>query len=254
MRRALVLPLLLACSGGSSDEGRAAPPPPAIDAAADAGPPDASPDHTPSDALTRCASRRAAVRSIADAVAQLGALVPVDGPCFVASLERPLAVTATHDVTSAQPAASKESPRLFFLLPGVVVSAVPEGEGGKLLELGEWVTSTRTIKGEIALPVVSPLSPDAPYKKVLQGPFATVCGVCHRGETAHPTIPEAFVSAAFKPRRGTLVTVAELEEQHRACTRTGDASARCEMFHAIFDFGPVTQGAFADEVETFMTR
>jgi hypothetical protein len=254
VRRALLLPLLLACSGGSSEPVEAAPPPPPPPPAVDAGPADAGPDHTPSAELTRCASRRAEVASIADVVARLNALAPVDAPCFVASLPRPLAVTATHDVTSAQPAASKASPRLFFLLPTIVISAVPEGEGGKLLELGEWVTPTRTIKGEIAVPVAAPLASDAPYKKVLQGQFATVCGVCHHGESAHPTIPDAFVSVAFKPRRAALVTVAELEAHHRACVRAADQSARCEMFHAIFDFGPVTQGAFADEVETFITR
>lgn len=242
-----MLSLLVACSAGSPPD-PAAPPPAAP--AADAGT-DAAPDHAPSAALTRCRARAGELGGISDVVTRLGALAPADGPCLVASLPRPLAVVATDSVTSAQPAASKASPRLFFLLPRVVLSVVPEGEGSKLLELGEWVTPTRTLKGELVLPVTAPLAQDAPFEKVRQTQFQTVCAVCHRNEAAHDTIAGAFVSAAYKPKRGSFVPLGELEAAHRACVAAADASPRCEMFHAVFDFGAVTEGAFAPEVETF---
>jgi len=140
---------------------------------------------------------------------------------------------------------------LFFLLPKLVLSTVPDGDGSNLLELGEWVTTTRTTKGEILLPVVSgPLPPDAPYEKILQRD-RTLCATCHRDEQPHASIPKAFVSMAFKPIRSSLVTVEKLALLHDTCTRNDDSSERCSMLHAVFDFGDVVDGAFAPEVETF---
>ncbi|HSO34161.1 MAG TPA: hypothetical protein VLT33_16615, partial [Labilithrix sp.] len=208
--------------------------------------------HRASEALRRCAEARGEPSTITDAVARLGALPPAaGGPCFIATLPRPLAVVATFGVTSAQPARGKSSPRIFFLLPKLVISAVPDGDGSKVLELGEWVSATRTIKGEVGLPVAAPLAIDAAFQRVLQGSDRTMCATCHRGEEPHPSIPNAFVSAAFKPQPGTFVTVAELEALHDTCTRANDPSERCAMLHAVFDFGDVTPGAFEPEVETF---
>ncbi|MBS2015985.1 MAG: hypothetical protein JST00_24090 [Deltaproteobacteria bacterium] len=211
--------------------------------------------HAVSAPLVACAERKGELGSIADVVARLGALAPgADGPCFVATLPRPLAVVATTGVTSAQPAAGRESPRLFFLLPKLVISAVPAGEGSKVIELGEWVTPTRTLKGEIALPVTAPLEADAPFRRVMQGPERTICATCHRDESHHASIPNAFVSSAYEPEPGTFVTVDQLDELHAACTKAVDVSARCAMIHAVFDFGEVAQGAFAAEVPTFFVR
>lgn len=216
---------------------------------------DKGPAHVASDVLRRCAEAKGELSSITDAVARMNALLPAaDGPCFVATLPRPLAVVATTSVTSAQPAAGTSSPRIFFLLPKVVISAVPDGDGSRVLELGEWVTATRTLKGEVGLPITAPLAPDAAFQRVLQNNDRTTCVACHRGEERYPSIPNAFVSAALKPERGTFVTVSELEVFHETCTREHDASARCAMLHAVFDFGDVTQGTFAPEVETLYTR
>jgi hypothetical protein len=185
-------------------------------------------------------------------IARLNALGPgTDGACFVASLPRPLAVTATIGTTSAQPANGRGAPRLFFMLPKIVISAVPAGDGNKVIELGEWAGSTRTIKGEIAVPVAGALGADAAFLRVLQGSARTTCATCHRGEEPHPTIPNAFVSLAFKPEPGTSVTVTELEELHHLCSVAEDDSPRCGMIHALFDHGEITQGEFSPVVETF---
>lgn len=252
MRWGLALSLLCACQSPAADAPAPAPSSSSSVASPDAAAADAAPAHRASEALLRCAKEAGELSSIADTIVRLNALeAPADGPCFVATLPRPVAVVATIGATSAQPAAGASSPRLFLLLPKLVVSVVPAGEGSKLLELGEWVTSTRTLKGEVSLPVTAPLAPDAAFRRVFVGPGGSVCATCHRNEAAHPSIADAFVSAAFKPALGTFVTVAELRTLHDVCTRDDDPSERCAMFHALFDFGEVRQGAFASEVETF---
>lgn len=227
---------------------------------ADASPRDTSPEPTParphptSDALRACAQKAGPVRTIAEATSRFNALAPVsDAACFLATLPRPLSVVATSGLTSAQPAGGKDSPRMFFLMPTLVVSTVPAGEGSRAIEFGEWVTPTRTLKGEIGFPVQAPLAPGAAFEKILFGNDRdrTACATCHRYEERSPTVAGGFVSAAYKPEPGTFVTVAELRRLHDACIDSSEASPRCEMFHAVFDFGEVLQGAFASEVETF---
>jgi hypothetical protein len=260
MRTALALVFLAACDAPASEivpssaptaapssSSTATPPP-----AKDAGPKEAGP-HVASDALLQCAKSKGDLGSIADVVTRLNALAPKgDGPCFVATLPRPLAVVATLGATSAQPAGGRGAPRLFFMLPKLVISAVPAGDGSKVLEFGEWIGTTRTLKGEIALPVTTPLAADAPFVRILKGTDRTTCATCHRQEEPHPTIPNAFLSIAFKPEPGTFVTVTELEELHTLCTQADDPGARCTMIHALFDFGEITEGSFSPVVETFL--
>jgi hypothetical protein len=201
--------------------------------------------------LRACAESKGDIASIADAVTRLNAIIAKggDGACFVATLPRPLAVVATLNVASAQPAGGRGAPRMFFMLPKLVISAVPDGEGSKVLELGEWMGTTSTIKGELALPVTATLAADAPFERILQGDNGTKCATCHGQEDPHPSIPKAFVSKALRP--SNEVTLEELEELHTLCTTSGIASSRCDFIHALFDFGEVTQGAFSPVVATF---
>ncbi|MDB4943278.1 MAG: hypothetical protein JWP97_2812 [Labilithrix sp.] len=249
-----------ACAGSSGETDRPAPvttaapsspsaapssPPPVDAGARDGGP------HAASEALQRCAQSKGDIGSIADAVTRLNALAPHgDGACFVTTLPRPLAVMGSLNTASAQPAGGRGAPRLFFLLPKLVITAVPEGDGSKVLEFGEWIGTTRTLKGEVAVPVVAPLAADAPFTHVLQDASRTRCASCHRQEERHPTIPNAFLSIAFQPALSTVVTLSELEELHRLCTNAGDEGERCTMIHAVFDFGEVTQGSFTPVVQT----
>jgi hypothetical protein len=137
-------------------------------------------------------------------------------------------------------------------LPKLVVSAVPSGPGSKVIEFGEWVSASRTTKGEIALPVTAPLAAEAAFTKVLDGQGAgTVCRRCHRDEARHPTIANAFVSVAFQPEPDQVVSIAELAKLHDTCARQDDPSERCAMLHAVFDFGQLEQGEFAPEVGRF---
>ena len=253
----VLLPFVSACDGSSSDPAPAFVPtaqpttaPTSAPSPSDAGSSDGGP-HAASEALRRCAQSKGDIGSIGDAVTRLNALIAEggDGACFVATLPRPLAVVATLNTTSAQPAGGRGAPRLFFMLPKLVVSAVPDGEGSKVLEFGEWTGTTSTIKGEVALPVTAPLAADAAFQRILQGNDKTTCGACHGGEERHPTIPDAFVSDALKP--SYEVTLPELEELHALCIQAGSPSSRCNFIHALFDFGEITQGAFSPVVATF---
>lgn len=189
--------------------------------------------------------------TISGAVERANAL-PVSSPsCFLASLARPLDVVASTSITSAQPAVGRESPRLFLIDRALAISFVPAGDGAPLVEFGEWVTPTRTLKAELALPLTAPLTADEPFTRVHFGATGTSCGLCHREEAPHPSIPGAYVSLAFRPSTRTLVPFSELTAAHDACTRDEDASERCLMFHALFDFGVVRPGAFSAEVPLF---
>ncbi len=209
--------------------------------------------HAASAELQACAKVSGEVGSIAAVVERLNALPgQPDGACFAASVPRPLALVATTGITSAQPANSRASPRIFLMLPALVAGVVPDGDGAKLLELGEWVTATRTLKGELELPVVAKVAPGDPFKHVLFSRPDTTCALCHRDETPHDSIPGAFVSVAYKPQPGSFVSVESMAAAHEACVESGEESSRCTMWHALFDFGVVTQGAFGVGVETFV--
>jgi hypothetical protein len=219
------------------------------DGGADAG----APGHRAPAAFLACAASPGPVASIAQLLARRNALPrPVDGACLIASLQRPISVVASSSVLSLQPAVSRETPRLFVLNSSLVLSVVPGGDAGHLLEMGEWETALRTVKGVLELPVTAELTADAPFTKIKANANATTCGICHRQEAASAATPGGFTSAAFRPAPSDLVPVTELAAQHALCVDAGTVSERCDMFHAFFDFGEVRQGAFASSVELFI--
>lgn len=215
----------------------------------DSGTPDAG--HAHPARLDACV-RAATVGTMAAVVDDLDALpMPVDSACFAASLRRPIQVVATVSDFSAQPSPDAGNPRIFFMLPAIVISVVPEGDGKDLIEMGAWRTGTRTLKGEIALPVTSPLLEDAPITRVAQSNHTSTCSLCHRDESPDSLVDGGYVSIAFRPNPGLEVKVPALQKLHQQCTDANDPSPRCDLFHAIFDYGPIEQGAFASEVALF---
>jgi len=196
----------------------------------------------------------ASPRNTEEAVLLLNALPkPTSTACFVESLARPLTAYATFSVFSAQPALSVKSPRVFLKLGQLWVSLVIDGDSSYLLEFGTQVADdpSRSIKGELLLPVHAPVSPSAPYDRVLYG-TGTACGLCHTGEERVPSIPfaTAFSSIAFRPRPDSRVSIDELRAQAQGCDWQVEPH-RCEMLSAVFGGGAVTETAFPDSMATF---
>lgn len=205
--------------------------------------------HTPPAFLETCAASPVSLHGITDTVQFLDAHPGADTACLTAALKRPLSVVATASVSSAQPATSA-APRIFLLLDGLVLGVVGDGDGAPLLEFGQWISATRTRKGELELPAKAPLAADAPFTRVRMDEVHTTCGLCHREEREDDKVPGSFTSLAFRPEASQLVPLRTLQAQHNACSHP-DAGEACTLLHALFDFGTVTEGAFGDDVATF---
>jgi hypothetical protein len=184
-------------------------------------------------------------RTIADVVARIDALPEPTIECLVASLPRPLSLVASLGVTSLQPAVDLNTPRIFVLLDGLSLSVVGGGDGAHRIELGQWLTPTRTLKGELRYPITRPLTSESPFQGLIDpGQTLSSCGFCHGGEQAHPTIPGAFVSDALAPAEQYELAIDDVRAIRAACTD----EPYCAVLRALFDYGAVRQGAFADEV------
>jgi hypothetical protein len=194
-------------------------------------------------------------RSIAEAVAMLNAMPkPVTLPCFLETLERPIALQATMSVLSAQPAVGKRSPRLFLFLDPLIASVVPDGTGRQLLEFGERRSETHSLKAELEFPITEEVQPEAPFARLKYDERLSTCDFCHaNSEPAEdPVFPYAFVSQALRPVLRERVTVEALMAEARACDKTVEAE-RCAMLRALFrEDVPPTEGEFPATYRTFV--
>ncbi|MBL8678525.1 MAG: hypothetical protein JNK05_05145 [Myxococcales bacterium] len=222
------------------------------------GPPDAAPmESAATRALAPCraiVASEADLATIASVTAHINRLPqPATVPCLMASLPRPFSVVATTSVSSAQPAFGTRSPRLFLFFRRVTLSVVAEGMGAPLVEFAEYSDAFgrhNSLKGEVELPSRGPLAADAAFARVRYG-SGTSCGFCHRNERSTPEANSGFVSGALRPTIDSVVSMEYLRSlPSSACSSSEDASARCQFWHALFDYGDVTQGAFDPEIET----
>jgi hypothetical protein len=232
---------VLACQAGepvvpSVDAGEVVP-----DAAADVPPP----------RICVAPAGAGSPRSIAEVVTLVNALPhPVTLPCFLESLDRPLRANATHSTISLQPARGLRSPRVFLFFDGLILSVVPAGPGQRLIEMGEFVDSKRTIKAEIEFPLAAALAAREPYEHP-RTTVGTLCASCHANETRAPSIDfaEAYVSDALKPTFRADVDLAVLRAERSACDPAVEPD-RCAMLGAIFDHGEVLRAEFPEELPT----
>lgn len=178
--------------------------------------------------------------------------MPVTIPCLLQSLDRPIALVATSSVISAQPANGQDNPRLFLLGDGISLSVVPSGDSSHLLELGELVSNTRSVKGELAFPVTEPLPLTAPFEHIERVSGGTVCYVCHSSETAAESYPVegAFESTAYRPVPRLEINFDYVEYQYTVCDFAAEPD-RCAFFAALFDQGQVSRGEFPQDMPTF---
>ncbi len=221
---------LFACNTEPSDGSQAG------DASRDAG------SDAGSDPLAACAALdMPAPRTIGDVVARVDALPEPSIECLVASLPRPLALTASKSATSLQPAADANAPRIFIMLEGLTMSVVGAGDGAHRVELGQWVTPRRTLKGELRWPLTRPLASSTPFEGLVEpGLRTSSCGFCHAGEESSTTTPGAFVSDALAPGIFYDQPIAEVRAIRAACTD----QPHCALLRALFDYGEVRQGEF----------
>lgn len=207
-------------------------------------------DDNPPVVNAACVPQEVAPETIDEAITMINALPEPSLPCLIASLPRPLRVTAVRSQFSAQPAAGVERPRVFVHSDGLVLSVALGGTGAHLLEFGEWTDGGRTIKGEIAFPIDTPLAPSAPFEDLARdGGTGTSCGICHRDEQAIEGRPGAFDSLALRPRDNDVIRLEFLESLVARCDLEADEH-QCTLLHALFDYGEVVQENFDPNLGT----
>lgn len=210
-------------------------------------------EQTPLSACVEPVAQASAPRSIVEVVALLNSMPkPISLPCFVESLERPLAVSAGSGVVSAQPATGERSPRLFLFSEPLIMTVVPEGVGSQLLEIGELRSETRSLKAELKFPIDRDLEPQEPFEATIFNESITTCAFCHAAEEPDPGIEfaRAYVSQALQPLPSLRVGIDQVRAEHLACEPELEPG-RCALFAAIFDWGEVLEGSFPETMGTF---
>jgi hypothetical protein len=188
--------------------------------------------------------------TIPDALALLNGLPkPTTLPCFVESLDRPLAMYATQGVISAQPAQGRRSPRIFLFSGALILSVVPAGPGARLLEFGHLGDDKRSLKGEVEFPIQTVLSPEAPFSHILYDQGRTTCSFCHADEKSAITVGSAqgYTSVALRPDRSERVGVDEVRVAQQTCDAALEPD-RCALFDALFSHGEVKQHEFPSDL------
>jgi hypothetical protein len=180
--------------------------------------------------------------------------MPVDLPCFLQSLERPLRVNATVSFISLQRASGQRSPRIFLFSGPLVMSIVPEGEGSDLVEMGQLIDDQRSLKGEVEFPVIAALPERDPFARIRSGD-GTTCRFCHPGEVLADRTDgvEAYLSGALRPSFSARVELETLERERVVCDRAIEPE-RCAILSALFDHGDVLPTDFPPTVPTISGR
>lgn len=191
-----------------------------------------------------------APRTIGEAVAFIEQLPrPLTLDCFLERLERPLAINATFSTVSLQPAVGSASPRVFLFIDDLILSVAVAGDGRQLLEFGELVSQTQSIKGELEFPIEGPLATVDAMERVLDA-TGTKCRLCHGSETPSDAYAMAFVSDALRFREDVeRVSLPDLRAEYEACDPAAEPE-RCARLDALFAFGEVVDAEFPPELQT----
>jgi hypothetical protein len=196
--------------------------------------------------------------NIADVIALANGLVasrtePVTLPCFLESLDRPLGALAVRSSLSLQPAVGRRSPRIFLFSGQVVMSVVPEGDGRNALELAEYTSEIRSIKGELLFPLSAPVAPAVPYDRVRFDPGieATICSTCHPSEIPATAISfaGAYESDVLRPKKTQEIDLPFLQSETALCDPSLEAD-RCALLKAVFEHGELDVQHFSDKART----
>jgi hypothetical protein len=189
---------------------------------------------------------------ISSLMALLNALPrPTTIACFLESLERPLEVYFTESKLSAQPALDERSPRTFIVREQLFVSLVLDGASrpSTLLELGYLTGPGRSIKAEIAFPLLRDVTV-ATLENRVRLADGSICGGCHIFESRvdDAFFPDgAFESNTIKPLSSYEIGLESQRAQAEACDATLEP-LRCANLNALFAHGEVRpSGAWNEE-------
>ncbi|HET9239678.1 MAG TPA: hypothetical protein VFO10_20630 [Oligoflexus sp.] len=197
-----------------------------------------APQEAQDDATARCAAVSSSITRITDVIALINSLPkPVTLDCVIASLRRPFALNATASVISAQPASSRDKPRIFLHHEGLFLSVVP---GTATLEFGETWQSIYSIKGELTFPIQENLADNAPFVGI--GPiFSSSQNQTRCGAPCHLTTVEyskqggvtIFASQIVRPNPALDIPLDELKAAWKNCSTPDDPA--CQLYNALFD-------------------
>lgn len=178
---------------------------------------------------------------------------PLNTDCLISSLKRPLLINATSSTLSAQPA-SDGNPRIFIFKGDLIITIVTGGEGAKVLEFSELTSQTRSIKGELPLPIRENISYSSPFSKISRM-NQTTCSGCHRSETLEFDLEGVAVysSLAFRPTTNKLIPLETLKQYHYVCQALNDSSQRCSILSALFKTNEVSLKEFPSEFPLFLS-
>jgi hypothetical protein len=158
---------------------------------------------------------------------------PLSIPCLIENLPTPLKVFAANSNFSAQPAEGADSPRIFIISGKLVLSVVPAGVGKDLLEYGQFINSTESVKAELEFPIEDTIPLTQPYDHIKSG-TGTSCRFCHSSERSISGFGgDAFASAVVRPSFFQRQTAARLRTVAQNCNKATDPY-RCEMLNSIF--------------------
>lgn len=190
-------------------------------------------------------------KTIEEAILLINALPkPLSVACFIQSLDRPLNITMTTNIMSAQPAVGKRSPRIFIVIDKLYISVVPEGVGASVVEFSFLTNATLSVKAEIPFPVIGDVALNAPFDRIRLA-SGTTCGLCHTQESPATEInyANAFKSVALRPNNNTLVPLSDFRQTASACDWKSEPE-RCGVITSIFN-GPVQTYIFPQEFPFF---
>jgi len=168
---------------------------------------------------------------------------PLTLPCFLSNLQRPLKVSSLQSMFSAQPSENAQTPRVFIINGVLVLSVVPTGIGKNLLEMGQLLNSSESVKAELEFPITANIPLSEPFDHIRSG-GGTSCIGCHSAERSVAGFSgQAFASTIVRPNFSALIPASQLRQTALTCDANAD-SYRCAMMRAIFVNGQAQDANF----------
>jgi hypothetical protein len=177
---------------------------------------------------------------------------PLNIPCFLKTLKRPLFINMTNSKLSAQPALSDSDPRVFIFSERLILSISTSGHASQLLELSQLMPGNNkvSIKGEFKFPILHQIDYDEPFRRIEQNSM-TSCSACHVGEQVYfHDKYKAYSSAAVKPITASLINISALQTEAYLCDLGKLQTDRCSIIYSLTNQGQLRFKSFPDDMPT----